>query len=519
MDGRLWAAVCIVLTVVGSAQAGTSDPTESRQQFTQRIDALVAQQWEKAQVQPAPAASDAEFLRRACLDLTGVIPAVGEVRQFLADTGPNKRERKIDELVRRPGFATHLANGYRAILLPESSQLVQYGSGGFGYWLRSQFADNVAYDEVVRKLLTASGNFGQNGPELFYIAQELKPEELAASTSRIFLGVQISCAQCHNHPFDHWKKEDFWSFAAFFARLQRPQGGSPFASRVADAIAGEIKLPDTQTVVLPRFLNGDSASEQPNQTRRQQLAQWMTAADNPYFAKAAVNRVWSQLFGRGLVEPVDDLGSHNPASHPELLEEMAEYFVASRYDLRELYAVVAKTRAYQLTSEVISDSPPAPELFAHMAIKSLSAEQLYDCLGEAIRRREPVVPAMGQASIGAFDPARQAFLTKFRAPTQKKTEFQAGIPQALTMMNGALTAAATDLSRSDLLISLQAPLFDNDQRIEVLFLSILSRPPTSAERERCAKYLIDGGSSRNTQQALADLLWALVNSGEFILNH
>lgn len=514
--------ICIVLVLVCGASGETADPPDSRPpQITERIDELLAVRWKQAGVSPAPLAGDAEFLRRASLDLTGVIPSVSEVRAFLSDSRPDKRQRLIDDLSRRPLFATHLANTFRSVMLPENSNLVMYGGNGFRSWLRSQFADDVPYDEMTRKLLTASGSLGQYGPELFYIALESKPEELAASTSRIFLGVQISCAQCHHHPFDHWKTEDFWGYAAFFARLQQPAQAGQRVFQVADVDRGEVKLPNTETVAALKYLTGEEGADEKGRTRRQQLAAWMTAAENPYFARAAVNRVWAQLFGRGLVEPVDDLGAHNPSSHPQLLDELAAWFAESRFNLRQLYTVIAKTRGYQLSSEVQTDSEPAPELFARMAIKCLSAEQIYDCLAEAVRRREPATGGgLGNPNqLAVFDPTRQAFLNKFRAPTQKRTEFQAGIPQALTMMNGALTFAATDLARSDLLSALEAPVFTNEERVEVLFLSVLSRMPSAAEKERISNYLKSSSSGNDARPALADVLWALLNSGEFILNH
>jgi len=488
------------------------------------IDTALEARWTAANVRPNPAATDAEFLRRASLDLTGVIPSVHEVRTFLADPRPDKRSRLVDHLLSRPNHPTRLARHWRDAMLPRNSQQTQFGQAApFETWLRGKFADNTAYDSIVRELLTASGRLGQPGPILFYTALELKPEELAASTSRIFLGVQISCAQCHNHPFDHWTQQDFWGYAAFFARLQRPTGPQQFAFQVADVPTGEVKFPLTETVVPPRFLGSADPAGENSETRRQQLAVWLTSAENPYFAKAAVNRAWALLFGHGLVNPIDDMGKHNPPVDEKLLDELAADFASHRFDVRRLFRVLANTRAYGLSSEVTSESPDDPLLFSRMSVKSLDADQVYDCVAEATCRRDGV-PAAGAALGGQqafqFNQGRLAFVAKFEAPTQGATEFQAGIPQALTMMNGAVVNDATDLAKSDLLAALvDSPFFTNQDRLDVLFMATFSRLPTDAERSKFGGYVESGGPSGNRDKALADVLWALLNSTEFLLNH
>ena len=276
------------------------------------------------------------------------------------------------------------------MLLPQDTDVQRLGGeAGFQAWLRGQFADNVSYDMLIANLVLAKGQANQAGPALFYTSLQLKPEELAASTSRAFLGTQIQCAQCHDHPFDHWKKADFWGYAAFFAQLAAAERGrQPAVLQVADSKSGEVSLPGSQEPVTPRFLGGDASADAGPKTRRERLVQWLTWPENPFVARAAVNRVWALLFGRGLVHPVDDLGTHNACAHPELMQELAEYFVRTGYDLNCLVRTLAQTKAYQLSSRSQPGAEEQPELFARMAIKSLSAEQLYDCLIEAMRRRE-----------------------------------------------------------------------------------------------------------------------------------
>jgi hypothetical protein len=526
MPGRIVTLLAgLILMVTASVRA---EPPSERE-MAARIDAQLAAVWTREHVQLAPPADDAEFLRRAWLDLCGVIPPLNDadgisgIRNFLEATDPDKRIRLIERLLAKPSHATHFCNLWKNVLLPADSNVPQLGGDVlFQSWLRGQFADNVPYDRMASDLLLAKGPANQSGPALYYLALQLKPEELAASTSRVFLGTQIQCAQCHDHPFDHWKKKDFWGYAAFFARLMRPgeRMNQPLAFQVLDAERGEVTIPGTTEVVAPQFLGGEVSADEAGTERRERLVQWLTARDNPYFARAAVNRVWALLFGRGLVHPLDDFGKHNAASHPTLLDELEAYFVQTGYDVNRLIRVLAQTRAYQLSSRSTAGGDDRPEFFGRMAIKSLSAEQLYDCLIEAMRRRETVVPGGARfSSIQGFDPVRQTFLARFRAPGQGATEYEGGVPLALTLMNGATTRQATDLSQSDLLVALDAPFFSNEERVEVLFLSTLSRPPTSEEREQFVSYVEKGQSGTGRRQALSDILWALLNTAEFALNH
>jgi hypothetical protein len=250
------------------------------------------------------------------------------------------------------------------------------------------------------------------------------------------------------------------------------------------------------------------------------LAIWTVSRDNPYFARAAVNRIWAHLFGQGLVEPLDDLGDHNPASHPELLNDLADYFSRTSYDLREIRRVLVSTRAYQLSSQLTDASAAQPpELFARMPLKSLSGEQLYDSLARIVGPRAAAAGAMAAMAMPSFlNPARLEFVGRF-AGAAGSSDYQAGIPQVLTLMNGQLMSASTDPESSDLLSALEAPLFSDDQRLETLFLATLSRPMSDEERSKFVGFVAKGGGKGDRRQALADALWALLNSSEFAFNH
>jgi hypothetical protein len=379
-------------------------------------------------------------------------------------------------------------------------------------WLRTQFAENLRYDRLVADFLVAGGD--EIGPALFYTSQELQPEKLAASTARIFLGLQIQCAQCHDHPYDRWRQEDFWGFAAFFARLE--QVGEQTMNRrmrLLDRRVGEVTLPGSESIVAPKFPAGGTAGEVEFGSRRMQLAVWVSSRENAYLAPAAVNRVWAQLFGRGLVEPVDDMGPHNPSSHPELLDELSKYFVRVGFDLRQLYRVLANTQAYQRTSRTVPGATPPVWSLARRAVKPMTAEQLYASLARCLPSAASLAGGTSQ------DPRRRAFVTRMQTSRRSGVEYEGGVLQALTMVNGLQTATAAEPGAGGLITGLQAPFFSDIQRVETLWLATLSRPPTQAEQHAASAYLRDATSDELRQRALGDILWALLNSAEFAMNH
>jgi hypothetical protein len=510
-----------------------------------KIDQSLAAGWEANKVQPAAPASDAEFVRRVYLDLAGRIPSAAEVRQFLDDKRSDKRQRLVVQLLDGPRYVTHFTNVWRALLLPEttSSLQVQLLAGGFETWLRTKLQQNTSYDAMVRELLTAPmGNGGgrnpfggpQNGapsPVAFYLAKDVKPENLAAAASRLFLGVKIECAQCHNHPFAEWKREQFWSFAAFFAGLQRQGQGDFVAAGRETADRRELAIPGTERVVQAAFLDGQQPKWKSDTSARATLADWMTSKDNPYFARAAVNRTWGYFFGTGIVDPVDEMvgGEHTP-SHPELLDELARQFADHDFDLKFLIRAITSSRAYQLSSVTTHKSQEDPQQFARMPLRGLSAEQLFDSIAQATGYQEPNNgnPRLKFGNQGV----RGRFLTQFSNQSDKATEVQTSILQALSMMNGQVTAAATDLERSETLSALlDAPFMDTTERVETLYLVTLARKPTPRELSRMVTYVEGGGSAgeapeansadkeKHYNQALADVFWVLLNSGEFFLNH
>ncbi len=506
-----------------------------------QIDTLVADHWAADKVTPTAISDDAEFCRRVYLDLCGRIPPASEVRDFLTETDPDKRAKLVDRLLESPTYIVNYTNVWRAIMLPEASadETIRFFLPGFEAWLRSRLAENRNFAQIAEELLTlpldgqAMNNFQQPeqpSPLAFYRAKQGKPEEIAGASARMFLGVRIECAQCHNHPFDKWKREEFWSYAAFFkdtAAMQPPTG---VVEAVVNAVGGNkavqrtIQIPDTDIVVPTRFLGGAEPDWSTITDSRANLAQWVISKDNPYFAKAAVNRVWAHHFGIGIVDPVDDFGMNNPPSHPEILELLAKEFVAHDYDFKFLIRTITATKVYQLTSLRSHESQDNPRQFARMPVRGLTAEQIFDSLAQATGYLQPFDPE--QPLNFNQDQGRQEFLETFETDTG--IERQSTILQALALMNGSFASDATSVqellrSRNDkngtLVAIAEAPFFNDEQRIEALFLTTLSRFPTEAEKTRFLTYLKDHAATDVPARPLADLFWTLLNTTEFLSNH
>ena len=499
--------------------------------LVEKINTELAVSWESQGISPSEPASDHEFLRRVYLDLTGRIPRVSEVYLFLEDDPTTRRERLVDELLSSRDHATHLAIVWRKMLLPEGVDANIYGgTAKFDGWLADRFEKNLAYDQLVRQLLLAEGRVSDSGPILFYAALKLNPEELAGKTARTFLGMRMECAQCHDHPFDESiSQEDFWGFAAHFAQISRPRGKMDMTSsvlRVRDNRRGEVRLPDSEEVVPPHLPYQVYSSQevqldlQKGVSRRETLVDWLTTKQNGRFARATVNRVWQHLFGLGLVEAVDDMHAANQATCPEVLETLSLDFAANDYNLRRLLRALVLSDAYQLSSQAPTDEPSQSLVFARMNIKSFSADQLYDCISVATQYEAMRDNRATSGVLARFgNTSRQAFIEQFRAPPGQRTDYHAGIPQSLTLMHGRLIHGATDLSSSGLLKSLQAPFFTDEQRIETLFLSTLSRYPSKKEQEKMLAHVKAASSDEERSTALGDILWALLNSAEFTFIH
>jgi hypothetical protein len=510
-------SVLATMLFIGPAVAGAPAPSE----LATRIDKRLETRWKADKVRPAPLAEDAEFQRRAYLDITGRIPRPAEVHAFLADRSADKRRQLIDRLLDDPRFAVHFANVWRAELLPEvaSNREAAMFQTGFENWLRQRFRAGAGYDKLVRELLTtpiaAEGRDAESvlrdperpNPLAFFAVKEARPENLAATVSRAFLGIRLECAQCHDHPFAKWKQKQFWSQAAFFAGL-RKQGDGPFAPLTEAAQRRELIPPGSHQPRQAAFLDGGTPKWQGGRRPRAVLADWITSPENPYFARAAVNRMWGHFFGVGLVDPVDDFRDDNPPSYAELLDDLAHAFVASDFDLPYLIRGICLSQAYQRTSartHVSQDETPLP---ARMTVKALTAEQFFDSLALATGYRD-------EQDKGA---ARRQFLTRFTL-AGSVSEPETSVQQALTMLNGPFVAWATNPEKCPTLIAVtQTPEMSLAQRIEALYLATLSRKPNAEELDRLERHVRKTKADREAER-LADIFWMLLNTAEFRMNH
>jgi hypothetical protein len=506
------------------------------------IDHYIDEGYAAKKATPAPVADDAEFFRRINLDLNGRIPLNSEARDFLGDKSADKRARAIDKLLESPHYVGNMARVYRAMLMPPGNDpQVQALAPTMEAWLRKHFVKNTPWDEMVRELLTANVAGGANmqqpgGPGganafAFYQANQLKPENLAASTSRLFLGVSIQCAQCHDHKFAKWTRRQFWEYAAFFSGIgpqmpQQPQADDdPDFSQATDAAHRHtIKMPGKDDIIQARFLDGKKPDwKNEDLSTREALAQWMTAPDNPFFAKAAVNRVWSMLFGMGIVDPPDDIRDENPASHPELLDALAQAFVDNKYDLKFLIKAITLSKTYQRTS-ALEGATDDPRLFTRMAVKALTAEQLYDSIALATGFTEQGGDPNAFLNPFGGGGARAEFINRFSNSADRPTETQTSILQALQLMNGKISGDATSLIMSKpnntLAAATDAPFLETTRdKLDLLYLSALGRRMRPNEAERLVKYVEKGGPSGDQNKALADVFWTLLNSSEFMFNH
>ena len=509
--------VVMVATAVGpTALAGEADAVELAALIDQHVESRLSID----HVQPAPLADDAEFLRRIYLDLHGVIPTREHAQAFFTDADEDKRARLVDALLASPRYGEYQADIWQGYLISPLADDQPSRAERLGHWLAKEF-NTSTWDRTATRLLTATGKMEEN-PAVTYLIEGRLPRtvpDLTDLTSRYFMGVRLNCAQCHDHPFVSWKQQDFWGMAAFFAQIQTPgrakqvyQLGVVDDPRLTLAVLREAGMIDGFMARAPTFLGGEemAAGKGPG---RAALATWLTAPQNPYFARAMVNRTWWRLFGRGIVRPVDDMHERNAPTHPELLELLARRLVESGFDLKFLTRAIVLSRAYQRTSRSGGDSAAAgkqAEFFGRMAIKVLSAGQLYDSLETILGApAKPPGPNIRQQG------ARREFTQFFGedGDSADPTGYRRGIPHLLRLMNSGQFAGR---NLDALVDRLSVPNRSSDDVAADLFLTILSRRPTADERARFTAYAQRAGHVR---EAYGGLAWALMMTSEFSLNH
>ncbi len=540
MNTRLLFALAVGSTAPFAVAAEPSAADKKVAALTVEIDRLLTADWAARDIKPAAEADDAEFCRRVYLDLIGRIPKVSEVRAFETAAAADKRAKLVELLLTKPSHATHFASVARSKWLPETltDQQTMFFGQQYEDWLRKRFAQNVGMDEIVRATLTAEVVVGQRGQfrqprpnrpydadeaamAAFYQAAQSKPENLGGTVTRAFLGVKLECAQCHDHPFAPYTREQFWQFAAFFGEFTPlPPNRPSFVGPVRpQSDKNTLAIDGTDRKVTARFMDGTAPIWTDDKTPREELADWVTTPGNPYFARNLANRLWAQLFGVGIVDPLDEPGENNPPSHPELLDALAKGYADCGFDQRRMVRAIVASKAYNLTSRISHPSQGDPRRFARMNLKSLTGHQIYDSFVTATGVRDTQPRNQEYFNRNGDTASRFSFKTLFPDPP-KPTESQTSILQALAVMNGKLTADQTSLDKSEILAAvIDAPFLDTEGRLETLFLSAVSRTPTPEETEKLASYVERGGPSGDQKKALADVFWVLLNSPEFLFNH
>jgi hypothetical protein len=498
----------------------TSDARLEARALARHIDAAIDARMHEEQISGSAIAGDAEFLRRVYLDIAGHIPPAAKVTSFLSDPSPDKRPKLIDELLESTDYGKHQADIWQALLLPRNSDNRAVRYDAMTKWLEDAFNANKPWDAMVRDIVTASGDLEENAA-VSYVMANRGPDKLTDSVTRLFLGVQLQCAQCHNHPFTDWKQDEYWGMAAFFSKVRvqgNPKGaakGQPQVIVKDDGKGRPLPKPDSSKNLPAKFLQGEFANLKPNDSPREVLAKWMTSPRNTYFARAMVNRTWAQLFGRGMVTPIDDMHEGNEPSHPQLLADLAHQFAASGFDLKYLIRGICNSRTYQRASKPLGNNADASgDLFSRMAVKVLTPEQMFDSLAQALGAPQaPAGPQQRRNPMNRQPPAspRAGFVAFFKVEDADPTEYQIGIPQTLRLMNGP------QLNNPALLEPLLKSAKGAGEVIENLYLRTLSRRPTPAEVSRLTAYL--ARFQGEPRKAYADLLWALLNSSEFTTNH
>jgi hypothetical protein len=486
------------------------DPTP----LAKLIDRQIGQKLATANLTPSPVCTDEEFLRRACLDLTGVVPTADRAKAFLDSTDPQKRAKLIDELLADPNFGKRQADVWYSLLIQRTSDNRRIDFGPTRDWMAEQFNKGRPWGAIVSDLITASGTMETNPAVGFYLSNNVV-DKMTDACGKLFLGQQIQCAQCHNHPFTKTKQTEYWEMAAFFMKTQvgntKAKGADPAVNETAATPkrGKNAQLPEAAKILPPKFIGGDAPKVSSSEPVRPVLAKWLTSAENPYFARAMVNRTWGQLFGRAFVNPVDDMSPENAPTHPELLDALAKEFATTGFDLKHLVRGICNSEAYQRSSKATPANKSDHELFSHMHVKVMTPEQLYDSLaavtkmgggGKAERTKNGIVqPA-----------AREKFINFFLAGADaaNPTEYEAGIPQALRLMNSAVTSNPAALR--GIATSGAKP----GEVVTGIYLAALARRPTEKELTLLGEYVAKNGATQATYQ---DVLWAVLNSSEFTL--
>ncbi|MEZ6122454.1 MAG: DUF1549 and DUF1553 domain-containing protein [Planctomycetaceae bacterium] len=485
------------------------------------IDTLVHAKLRKLRITPSEMCSDEQFLRRVFIDITGTMPSSEEHEKFLADTDPQKRDKVVDQLLQRKEFVDMWVMKWAELLQVrtianrvEKKPMLRYFN-----WLKEKIASNTPSDVMVRELLASKGGTFSD-PATNYYQTETETLKVAENAAQVFMGMRIQCAQCHNHPFDRWTMDDYYGFAAFFAQIGRKGSSDPREQIIFNSGGGEVKHLVDGRNMPPKFLGG----EQPDlkgRDRREVLAEWLASPDNPYFATNLANIVWAHFFGKGIIDPVDDVRVSNPPVNAELLAELGKRFTEYNYDFRRLVRDICTSRTYQLSTQVNPSNASDHRNFAHAELRRLRAEVMLDCITQITTTTDkfPGLPVGARAVHIADGNTSTYFLTTFgRAKRESvcscEVQMEPNLSQALHLMNG--DTVNNKIRQGGLIPLMVGEKKTPGEIITELYVRCFSRKPTDDELNRLVAV---ASEEENPQQALEDIFWSLMNSREFLFNH
>jgi len=485
------------------------------------IDTLVHAKLRKLRIIPSELCSDEEFLRRVFLDITGTMPSLEDHDQFLADADPLKREQLVDQLLQRKEFVDIWVMKWAELLQVRTiaNRVEKKPMLAYYNWLKEKIANNTPTDKMVQELLgSRGGSFAS--PATNYYQTETETLKVAENVAQVFMGMRIQCTQCHNHPFDRWTMDDYYGFAAFFAQIGRKTGEDPRETIIFNSGGGEVKHLVDGRVMKPKFLGGIEP-DLTGRDRREVLAQWLASSENPYFAKNLANIVWSHFFGRGIIQEVDDVRVSNPPVNAELLDELAKRFTEYNYDFRKLVRDICTSRTYQLSTKTNETNESDHRNFAHSELRRIRAEVLLDCISIVTTTQDkfPGLPVGARAVQIADGNTATYFLTTFGRASREsvcacEVKMEPNLSQALHLINGDTTNAKIQQGKI-----VPTRLTEGKAVPEViteLYLRCFSRRPSEEELASLTALVAEQG---NSQEALEDVFWSLLNSREFLFNH
>ena len=491
------------------------------------VDKHVHAKLNQLQYEPADLCTDTEFIRRLYLDVLGRLPEVADVKAFLSSSDPERRQKLIDSSLDRHEYAEFWALKWGDILRLTRARLGEQGAFGFHRWLQHVLDTNMPYDTFVRQLLTASGSTYTN-PAVNYFRASGDAEELMETTAQLFIGARLACAKCHNHPFERWTQNNYYGMSAFFNRVRKKNTSTPDEVVVWVESSGEVSHPDTGEIVKPWVPDVDASAGvidvSATNDRREALVGWLTQKKNPFFGRVEVNRLWSHLMGRGIVEPFDDFRDSNPASIPPLLDALAQDFASHGFDRKHAIRTILRSRTYQRSSRASAFSEEDGKYFSHYRSRMLTAEQLHDAVGHLTgigsnlgrlpgRSRAAQLPSPDLAKASGA----KSFLKVFgQSPRQTVCECerstQARLDQALQLLNGEFVHDALKHPQSRFRRMIAADR-SNDEIVTELYLAAYCRYPTEQELAANMRYVT---AKEDRAKAFEDVCWALLNSKEFL---